>query len=259
MRLQNQDESALRDHVFSTYITLRYGLAGLGFAFPVLLGAVGRLVYGIPLQPSISNYYFAPYPDNPTETVFPMRVWFVGMLFAIGTGLALYKGFTNWENSALNLAGVFAVLVALFPMNIDHQPGFGPRLHGTFAILLFGCLAFVSVFCAQATLPYLKQEDSGLVPHFRRAYRWLGVLMLSSPLVALGLTLATNNQSRFTFVAEAFGVWCFAAYWGVKSWEMAKSGAEMLALQARVRPPKKRSGTILPKFSTEPPEGSTSS
>jgi hypothetical protein len=254
MRLQNQDESALRDHVFSTYITLRWGLTALGVVFPVLLWAVGRIAYGIPLQPSMSNYYFAPYPDNPAETVFPMRVWFVGMLCAIGAGLALYKGFTNWENAALNLAGGFAALVALFPMNIAHQTGFGARIHGTSAILLFGCLAFVSVFCARATLPYLKREDSGLAARLSHAYKWLGALMLLSPLAAFVLTMATNSRSRFIFFAEAIGVWCVAAYWGAKSWEMARSGAELLALQARIRPPRRQTGTVLPRFSTEPRE-----
>jgi hypothetical protein len=105
MRLKNQDEAALQDHVFSTYKTLRYGLAVLGIALPGLLWAVGLVGYGIDLQPSMSHYYFAPYPDNPDETTFPVRAWFVGLLFAIGTGLLLYRGFTNWENASLNLAG----------------------------------------------------------------------------------------------------------------------------------------------------------
>jgi hypothetical protein len=252
MRLKNQDEHALQDHVFSTYITLRYGMAVLAIAFPLLLWIVGRLVYGIELQPSMSHYYFAPYPDHPDERVFPMRVWFVGLLFAIGACLYLYKGFTNWENVALNLAGGFAALVALFPMAIDKTAGGGAlSLHGTFAVSLFVCLAFVAVFCAEATLPYLN--DATLAAAYRRRYKLLGALMLASPLGALALTLVTNNHSRFTFVAEALGVWSFAAYWWVKSREMATSGAERGALTARIRPPKKQGGTVLPTFAVEAP------
>ncbi len=257
MRLKNQDENALRNHVFSTYITLRYGMAVLGFAFPVLLWAVGKLLYGIELQPSMSHYYFAPYPDNPGETAFPMRVWFVGLLFAIGAGLFLYKGFTNWENVALNLAGGFAWLVALCPMDIDWKADCGLSPHGTFAILLFFCLAFVSLFCAVATLEYLPPEP-GLQAKFRRGYELLGALMLLSPLAAFVLTLVTSESSRFIFVTEALGVWFFAAYWLVKSREMEKSGAEMRALEAKIRPPKKRGGTMLPKFSVEPADGQAS-
>ena len=251
MRLEVQDESALRDHMFSTYLTLRYGIAVLGIAFPVLLWLVGRLVYGIELQPSMSHYYFAPYPENPSETTFPMRVWFVGPLFAIGVGLFLYKGFTNWENVALNLAGIFAVLVALFPKDIDCQTDCGVSLHGTFAVLLFVCLAFVSWFCAEATLDYLP-PDPALRTKFRRRYKFLAVLMVVSPLAAYVITVVTNDRNHFIFIAEAFGVWAFAAYWWVKSQEMAISRAEIRALEAKIRPPTKQSGMILPRFSVEP-------
>lgn len=248
MRLENQDEGALKEHVFSTYLTLRYGMVVLGIAFPLLLWAVGKVGYGIELQPSISHYYFAPYPLDPLETTFPMRVWFVGMLFAIGAGLYLYKGFTNWENVALNLAGACAALVALFPMEIDCKVECGLSLHGTFAILLFVCLAFVAMFCATATLAYLPPDEK-LRAKFRRRYRVLGVVMLLSPIAALVLTFVTKDRSRTIFLAEWFGVWSFAAYWWVKSQEMAISGAEKEALEGRVRPPKKQGGTILPKFS----------
>jgi hypothetical protein len=186
-----------------------------------------------------------------------MRVWFVGLLFGIGTCLYLYKGFTNWENVALNLAAVFAALVALFPMNIDCTANCGVSLHGIFAILLFVCLAFVSMFCAEATLRYLPPEP-GLRPKFRRRYKWLGVLMLLSPLGALVLTWVTNDSSRFIFAAEALGVWSFAAYWWVKSQEMEKSGAEKRALEGRIPPPKKEGGTMLPKFSVEPVDSQAS-
>jgi hypothetical protein len=249
MRLQDQNADALRDHVFSTYITLRYGLVVVGVLYPVALWAIGAFVYGIEWRPSMSHYYFAPYPEAPLEKVFPMRVWFVGPLCAIATGLALYKGFTNWENVALNLAGVFALLVALFPMNVDCTVECGPSLHGTAAILLFACLAFVAVFCAQATLAYLPEP--GRRTWFRRRYKVLGVAMLASPLAALALTLATRNESRFIFVAEALGVWCFAAYWWVKSREMAESSAEKQALEAKIAPPRRQSGRFLPTFSVE--------
>jgi hypothetical protein len=250
VRLKNQDEGALQDHVFSTYITLRYGLAVLGVALPGLLWAVGLVGYGIDLQPSLSHYYFAPYPDNPDETTFPVRAWFVGLLFAIGTGLLLYRGFTNWENVSLNLAGGCAVLVALVPMNIEGKAADGLSLHGTFAILLFLALAFVSIFCAQATLAYLP-DDPDLRAKFRRRYRLIGVAMLVSPLVALALTLVTNSRSRLIFLAEAFGTWSFAAYWWVKSQEMELSRAERRALQGKIPPPQKKPGTVLPEFSVE--------
>ena len=246
MRFDIADESALRDHIFSTYLTLRFGMAVLAIAFPPLLWGVGALLYGIDLQPSMSHYYFAQSADL---NAFPMRVWFVGLLFAIGACLYLYKGFTKWENGALNAAGAFAALVALYPMNVGCKGDCGSfSLHGTFAVSLFLCLAFVSVFCAKATLDYLAPE---LRDKYRRAYNALGAAMVVSPVAALLLTTFTGTTARYTFFAEAFGVWAFAAYWWVKSREMAISGAEKRALKGELMPPKRQSGTVLPTFKVE--------
>jgi hypothetical protein len=122
-------------------------------------------------------------------------------------------------------------------MNIEGKAAGGISLHGVFAILLFFSLAFVSVFCAQATLAYLP-NDPTLRAKFRRRYKLLGVAMLVSPLVALALTLVTNSRSRLIFVAEAFGTWSFAAYWWVKSQEMELSRAERRALQGNIFRPR---------------------
>ena len=45
-----------------------------------------------------------------------MRIWSVGILFVVAAFLYLYKGFTPFENYALNVAGVCALGVALVPM-----------------------------------------------------------------------------------------------------------------------------------------------
>jgi hypothetical protein len=81
-----------------------------------------------------------------------MRDWFVGALFAIAACLYLYKGFTPKENRLLNLAAVFAVGVAIFPMNWPPKnwppPGWPNEpicntftagyVHGTCAVLCNG-------------------------------------------------------------------------------------------------------------------------
>ena len=100
----------LQEHIFSTYINLRYGMAIIAAIFPVLVFAVGALD-GVHLQNSISAYYWASGTGE-----LRARVWFVGGLFAVATFLYLYKGFTVAENIALNLAAILAVGVAVFPM-----------------------------------------------------------------------------------------------------------------------------------------------
>ncbi len=111
--LSSEDRETLLSHVFGTYNRLRVGMGAIAFAFPFLLWGMGWWYYGLPLQGSMSAYYWAIIEEGSNP---PMRVWFVGILFAIGSFLFLYKGYTPWENWALNVAGVCAICVALFPM-----------------------------------------------------------------------------------------------------------------------------------------------
>ena len=55
-------------------------------------------------QTSVSAYYYT-----------PVRAIFVGMLMAIGMCLIVIKGSTQWEDAALNAAGMLAPIVAVVP------------------------------------------------------------------------------------------------------------------------------------------------
>jgi hypothetical protein len=46
-----------------------------------------------------------------------MRDWFVGILWAIGVFLVLYRGYGRRENTALNIAGMLLIMVAMVPMD----------------------------------------------------------------------------------------------------------------------------------------------
>ena len=96
------DEVAMRHR--QTYRFLRMAMPALGV---VLFASV--LYQVIATEPdcwltSISAYYYT-----------PARAVFVGALFGIGTCLVVYRGQTSREDVALNLAGVFAIFVALIP------------------------------------------------------------------------------------------------------------------------------------------------
>jgi hypothetical protein len=56
------------------------------------------------LQTSISAYYYT-----------PVHGYFIGGLVAIGVCLFCLKGSTDLEDTLLNLAGMFALIVALVP------------------------------------------------------------------------------------------------------------------------------------------------
>jgi hypothetical protein len=94
---QLSDIEEIRGHISDTYFRLRIVMATMAFCFPFVLLLVGLFLYNIPIQDNMSAYYFAFHPETPVEHVFPMRIWFVGFLWAIGLCLVIYKGFSLTE------------------------------------------------------------------------------------------------------------------------------------------------------------------
>lgn len=92
--------------------TLRY-LRLMLLVVPLLL-VVAILLYGLwtgTIEDSISSYYLG-----------PARDLFVAMMVTIGVLLVVYKG-PPLENHALNLAGFYAMFVALVPTRLDETLG----------------------------------------------------------------------------------------------------------------------------------------
>jgi len=232
----------LSDHMLRTYQTLRVVLVIIALAFPWVLFIGGRFVFDhIPLQASISDYYHAssasiakrdedkskhlpPDPLNSGRGV--MRNWFVGVLFAISGLLAVYKGFRPAEDVALNLAALFAVLVALIP---NAWEGDGTPWHGIFAVAFFLCISYVCIFTASATLSLVEEDRR---KRLRRVYKALGWAMVVFPLLAVILTYSTG---RYIFFAEATGVYAFGFYWLVKTLEIRQTKADQKAASGQIQ------------------------
>ncbi len=92
------------DKVIKTYRYLRIGMVLAG----LLLGAaiwIERAAVDC-WQTSISAYYYT-----------PVRAIFVGVLMAIGLSLIVVKGTTWLEDVLLNVAGMFAPMVAIVPIS----------------------------------------------------------------------------------------------------------------------------------------------
>jgi hypothetical protein len=102
----------LQERIVSTYNSQRFGMAAIAVATPIVV-VVWGLVFHVGWQNSISAYYFAPQGDTLAYSAYPVRVLFGGLLFALGSFLYLYKGFSWREDIALTSAGAFAVLVAM--------------------------------------------------------------------------------------------------------------------------------------------------
>ena len=245
--LKSGEPIDLSDHMLKTYQTLRVVLVIIALAFPWVLWIGGRFIFDqIDLQASMSNYYHAssasiakrasdaakglpPDPLNSGRGV--MRNWFVGVLFAIGGLLAVYKGFRPAEDLALNLASIFAVLVALFPNNWDGSQS-GPPYHGIFAVSFFLCIAYVCIFCASATLSLVREDRKD---RLRRLYKTLGLAMVASPVVAAILSYFPWFSGRYVFVVEVLGVYAFGVYWLVKTIEIRQTDADRRAASGELQ------------------------
>ena len=238
----------IRRHCFASYNSLRIGIAIVALIFPVAL-LVSGYVNDVANPGSMSAYYWAGAPvggvplqlqgslfDLPLHAP-PGRLWFVVGLFSIATFLYLYKGFTVGENVALNLAAVFAVLVACYPMEINCTKLDAPKVadafsycfkglnpHGVSAGALFVCLFYVVFLRAMDTLPALG--DPRLEQKFRWAYWVTGGLMIGGLGVAFAMHAVVSDYSTVTFSLETAGVVGFALYWVVKSIEMRYSQIE---------------------------------
>lgn len=228
--MDRKSAGELQEHMLGTYDSLRTGLWVIGGALPLIVLLAGGVLHHVWLEPSISDYYHT----EPRIRFFTTRDFFVGGLLAVGACLYLYKGFSTRENVALNLAGGFAAVVALFPNAGPESDDSVSMVHATAAVLFFLCIAYVSVFRARDTLRLLPPERR---PHYAQRYVWTGLAMFLLPLAAVVLSYVIEPRSPFRaviFFVETAGVWAFAWYWRIKTREMRESRAEKQALDAEL-------------------------
>lgn len=224
----------LRIYMILSFDTLRNGMWIFTALFPVAVYLSG-LVYGQKLPGSLSAYYWLVESEPNT----PRNV-FVGGLLAFAVFFLLYEGFTKWENRALNAAAFFGAGVAFIPKaHGDWDPGIW---HGTSAVLLFLCLAYVIWFRAKDT--FEEFEKSGEAPAsgkgslgwYKTQYRIASLVMAASPVLAVALDLVLGKGlglgdpnlgtlGTIIFFVECVGIWAFSRFWYLKRSEIRQSAA----------------------------------
>ena len=216
-------ENAILENISASYFLLRGGLALLAFALPILLWLGGGWDH---LQGSISAYYHYSAAGDLRYGAGTVRDVLVGILWAAGAFLFFYKGYSWKEDWALNIAGVAAVLLALFPMDWpssdDAQPSLVSIVHSISAVLLFLAMAYVCLFQSGETLGLMKDEARQRL--FKGFYTVLGTLMIVLPLTVVALHYLLDSptgNSSLTFSVEVAGIYVFSAFWLVKSREIA--------------------------------------
>ena len=210
--------------VSTSYVILRNGIGVLGFALPIVMVVGGGLDH---VQGSLSAYYHFSVERPGQYGAGTMRDLFVGLLCAIGAFLFFYRGHSLQEDVALNIAGISAVLVALFPMDWPRDAGdamtITSKLHSASATAFFVMIAYVCVFRARDTLCII--DDDNRRRAFERIYLVFGLLMLATPASVAALSFAStiSGSGYKTLIVESGGVFVFAAFWLVKSYEIRSS------------------------------------
>lgn len=220
-RERTLEKDKLLEHMIATYFNLRLCTGLLALVFPFLLW-LGGLYFGderITLLDSMSAYYHT-------------DMWgiFVGVLVVVGMVLILYRGYTDFENYVLNLAGLLVWGVALLPADVPKdllmespekvEAFTAPTAHGVFAICFFVSIAYVCIWRSRDTLKYIT--DKVKQDRYTWLYLTLGVLMIVLPLLA-ALLLKLLGEVSLVFWVEFIAVWVFGLFWIAKSFEVRDS------------------------------------
>jgi hypothetical protein len=238
----------ISEQIQGTYFRLRFTVAIIGILFPAVLYVGGKISH-FGLRSSMSAYYWAtldapcPCGDKPTsgkpcptigknspqekacfalppaKEAGSLRSFFIGFLFAVGAMLFVNKGYTRWEDILLNIAGVSAWLIALFPMPWSGPLGKLYWVHGTAAIVFFLAIASVCAFCSHATVDLI--DDPVQQKWYKSVYWFLASLMVGFPLSAYILNVWIRPRNNAVYWIECSGILAFAAYWIVKGIEMS--------------------------------------
>jgi hypothetical protein len=198
-----------------SYLVLRNSLGWIGILLPFILMLGNSLVFKSNcIQDSISRYYYT-----------GMRDVLVGALCAIALFLLYYKGYSdwdkkwkiNWDKWSSTMAGLCAILVALFPMTENGGLRGSGIVHVTSAVVFFSTLAAISFF-----LFTIKKE--GEEPTSRKLkrnilYKLCGII-IALCLIAMGFFYFVLNDnfpgSTFIYWAETIALVAFGVSWITK-------------------------------------------
>jgi Protein of unknown function (DUF998) len=205
---ENQDDPFFR----KSFLKTRVVIGVIGVLLPIVLVGGNLVVFGQPdLLPSLSDYYHS-----------DMRDWFVGSLWAIGSGLLVYLAARrNLADSVISfVGGLLAVGVALFPTNApDTIPTIIAKLHVACAALLF---ALLGVICFRFGNRDGKREDRSARWRvtWRTVHRGCAIVIWLAVVASVALAAAGSDDNHSVFWGETIAVLAFGLSWFLKGSEL---------------------------------------
>lgn len=207
-----------------SYLILRTAVGVLGVALPFALGLVDGVVFdGSPFpRTSLSAYYYS-----------GVRELFVGALCAIGVFLITYKvAEVNLDNTLSTVAGVAAVMVALFPTSRPDdaivltplQDKLGETavavVHFSSAAVFIAALAAVSFFFGRRE-GRRPRGPGRRTPRFWRDFHHACAAIIVLALVWCAITyFGEVGPARALLYGESVAVFAFGASWLGKGLEL---------------------------------------
>ena len=185
----------------------------------IMIGVLGMLLpwlvtliqLGIPQSISITYY-----------SLFAVGTFMV-VLGSAGILLINYKGYDLVDDITATIAGVFGILICLFPMSNNNIPtgifhldgDISNVFHNISAIGFFGALAFMSFFLFTKTGNKSTMSKQKKIKNV--IYRVCGVGMIASFSLMLLNLIPGVNIYCLTWIVETVALFFFGLSWIVKS------------------------------------------
>lgn len=219
--MSSQSTDANQGLVIS-YLTLRKAVGILGMMLPFLL-FTGYFLFekGCSFPPSISHFYYT-----------DLGNLFVGTLCAVSLFMFSYNGHDKWDMIAAKIAGLFALLVALFPTDfgtyagmscsrlVDGENKVANVIHYISATILFSTFAFFSL------VQFTKTNKRGPMKKTKKTrnnvYKTCGWVIVFCIAGIAFVSFAPGNlyerikHLKPTFVLETIALLAFGFSWLIK-------------------------------------------
>jgi hypothetical protein len=210
----------------TNYLYLRKAVGWLGTLLPVVLLIANPIALRIVhsscgwLPGSVSSYYYL-----------PVRNIFVGALCALGLFLIAYVGADLGDRVITDLAGVFALGVALFPTTptVTSPPSLACQtvaqlstrdqvvgnIHAVFSVLFFLSLAWMAIRFTNTNSPHPSPQKL-----LRNRIYWICAIVILASVAAAVITNFLSASLRppfpWLFLYEAVGIFAFGVSWFVE-------------------------------------------
>lgn len=207
----------MNDIYKTSYYRIRNAVGLLGMAMPILLLGINQK-----LLPSISHYYYS-----------KVSFIFTAILFAFALFLITYKGYNKGkgeiisDNLLTNIAGVFALLVIIFPTRCEIPSLCDPcnqELYDHF-IFHYSTSTISTIHLCSAGLFLVMMGGMsffkfpmGKYVKFNQFYKAMGIVVwLSIAIIGISHIPGVFKSSQYlTFIFENVALMAFGVSWVVK-------------------------------------------